>query len=184
MNHWLNRLLLSPIPIDRPSATRIASAILLPIVYQQGHWQLIFIRRSDHLRHHRGQNAFPGGRRDESDHSLQYTALREAHEEINLAPSQIKILAQLPAQAAGHYFTMTPFIGLIRGRPKLLANPSEVAEIFKLPLDPFLQTRHYQRLPVTFEGHPRLIDFIQVENRIIWGATAAVLYKLAQTVSY
>ncbi|MFM2483880.1 CoA pyrophosphatase [Celerinatantimonas yamalensis] len=180
--HWLNRLILtadvnlSPIP-----AERIASAVLLPIYQDTHNWRLIMIRRSQQMRHHRGQFAFPGGRKDDNDASLRDTALRETFEEIQLSAQHIDVIAQLPNQDAGQSFTMTPFVGMVHDTSQIKANPYEVSEIFTLPLEPLLQTRHYSHLAIYRRGTLQTIHFIEIENRVIWGATAAVLYRLAQT---
>lgn len=180
MQNWLSKLILTPgqaIMDNRPQ--RIASAVLLPVFKQDNHWRLIFIRRSNTLRHHKGQFAFPGGRFEPEDRELSATALREAYEEIRLEQHQVKLIAKLPAQDAGKRFTMTPYVGLLLQEPQLYPNTAEVTEIFHLPLDPFLQPRHYQHLKAPDGHNQRVIYFIEVNDRVIWGATAAVLYRLA-----
>lgn len=184
MQNWLSKLILSPgYSIADNRSQRIASAVLLPVFEQNKHWRLIFIRRSNTLRHHKGQFAFPGGRFDPQDNDLSTTALREAYEEIRLEQHQVELIAKLPNQDAGNRFTMTPYIGLLQNKPKLYPNTAEVTEIFHLPLEPFLQPRHYQRLKSSDGQTTRTIYFIEVNNRIIWGATAGVLYGLACRVT-
>ncbi|CAG9296525.1 NUDIX hydrolase [Celerinatantimonas diazotrophica] len=180
MQNWLSKLILTPdYPITDDCPQRIASAVLLPVFKQNQQWRLIFIRRSHTLAHHKGQFAFPGGRFETEDNNLSVTALREAYEEIRLEQHQVKLIAKLPNQDAGKRFTMTPYVGLLQHKPQLYPNTAEVTEIFHLPLDPFLQPRHYLRLKTSDGQNKRVIDFIEVNNRVIWGATAAVLYQLA-----
>ncbi len=60
------------------------AAVLVPIVERDGHYNVIFTRRSFYLRAHAGQISFPGGRFDENDENIVQTAMREAYEEIGL----------------------------------------------------------------------------------------------------
>lgn len=178
--NWLSKLLLTPQQLnDDAHHDRIASAVLLPIYCYQQQWQIILTRRSMLLKHHAGQFSFPGGRYEHSDQTLQYTALRESYEEIGLLPDKVTIISQLPNQNAGHHYVMAPFIGLLEQPFSLSANPEEVDEIIHLPLAPLLDCKNYQLLHITRAQQPQTLYFINIQGYVIWGATAAVLYRLA-----
>jgi len=81
------------------------AAVLVPIIEQHGALHVILTMRSSALKHHPGQIAFPGGKLDESDMSLEDTALREANEEIGLPRDVVNVLGQLPTHE-----TVTGFI--------------------------------------------------------------------------
>ena len=70
------------------------AAVLLPIV-ERDEPTLLFTRRAGHLKQHAGQVAFPGGKREPQDPDLLTTALREAEEEIALAPGRVRLLGRL-----------------------------------------------------------------------------------------
>ena len=71
-------------PAGKPSLRD--SAVLIAITVHDDGFGVLLTRRADTLRSHTGQIAFPGGRCDEGETSVQ-AALREAHEEIGLDPA-------------------------------------------------------------------------------------------------
>lgn len=184
--NWLSHLLLNPM-VSKTSqlnetAERIEAAVLIPLYHNGQNWQLMMIRRSLKMRHHAGQIAFPGGCFEPSDQNLRATALRETNEEIGLNPQQVQILAQLPNQLAGDRFIMTPFIGMVTGKLELSANHDEVDEIIHIPFEPLLIPDNYLHMSVFRHQHAHMIHFIEINKKVIWGATANVLYQLAQLV--
>jgi len=100
--HFLNRFLLqnAPLaPVDIHPGTHDA-AVLIPIILRADGWTVLFTQRSWQLRHHPGQVCFPGGRKDNTDSSLQMTAIREMEEELGITEKQIRVL--------GNYLLGTP----------------------------------------------------------------------------
>ena len=89
------------------------AAVLIPIQERQDDDYLVLTKRADHLRTHKGQIAFPGGRVDAADADVIGTALREAQEEIGVDPACVKILGRLDEFTAGYGLIVTPVVGLI-----------------------------------------------------------------------
>lgn len=139
-------------------------------------WHLLFIRRAEHPHdRHSGEVAFPGGRVDPLDPDPVATALREAEEEIGLDPGQVEILGQLPAFHTVSGYRVTPVVGLIPWPLALRPDPTEVAEVFTLPLDWLREPghRHTRRWP--HPGHPQereVIFYQERDGRRLWGVTA------------
>lgn len=181
---WSHFNLLMP-PTAAPLLTRDdhagwrQAAVLIPLILQPDGLQLLLTRRSPHLRHHPGQISFPGGRRDPLDTSLQHTALRETHEELGIAPSMVQLLGQLPVHATHSQFLITPYLGVLRQMPTLQPAAGEVAEAFTLPLAPLLQTAAYGRWLLKRQGQTQEVFGVQLQGRLIWGATAHMLWQLA-----
>src|ERR1700746_3914701 len=96
INQRLARLRKGLDPADRLSRHRTGrgrgTAVLMPISELDGALPVVYIRRSDHVESHRGQVAFPGGRVDPTDETLLHTALREAQEEVGIAPASVDVL--------------------------------------------------------------------------------------------
>ena len=181
---WSHFNLLMP-PTAAPLLTRDdhagwrQAAVLIPLILQPDGLQLLLTRRSPHLRHHPGQISFPGGRRDPLDTSLQHTALRETHEELGIAPAMVQLLGQLPIHATHSQFLITPYLGVLRQMPTLQPAAGEVAEAFTLPLAPLLQTAAYGRWLLKRQGQTQEVFGVQLQGRLIWGATAHMLWQLA-----
>ena len=120
-------------PPSNPHKLRPA-AVLIPILAYDDAPRVILTKRASGLKHHPGQIAFPGGKVDPGDGSVEAAALREAQEEINLSPSAVEVLGRLPDHETVTCFAVTPIVGLIRDPGHLKAEPGEAEEIFSVPL--------------------------------------------------
>ncbi|OTA20747.1 coenzyme A pyrophosphatase [Xenorhabdus beddingii] len=157
------------------------AAVLLPIICKPEP-TLLFTLRSQSLRSHAGQVAFPGGAADPGDPSLIATALREAEEEVHLPQDKVQILGQLaPLDSIGGY-RVTPVIGLVSTPVSFRTNPTEVAKIFEVPLFDALSLPHYRYLDIKRRNQQHRIYFYWYQGQMIWGLTAAIIYRLAQQV--
>ncbi|RMX08580.1 CoA pyrophosphatase [Corticibacter populi] len=159
--------------------TPVRAAVLVPIV---GHAQptVLLTQRAAALRKHSGQIAFPGGRIDPGDVSAEAAALREAQEEIGLAPRRVEVLGELPSYVTGSGFEVVPVVGLVPPGLALHANPGEVDDIFEVPLAYLLNPanhRHqrYRQGEVSREWLSMPYQDAAGGERYIWGATASIL---------
>jgi len=111
------------------------AAVLIPIYAETPH-DVVFIERAQHLRRHAGEIGFPGGALDAGDAGdHERAALREVDEEIGIAPDRITIVGRLQAvRQRVNAFTVTPFIGVVRGAPPLVVDGNEVAATHRVPL--------------------------------------------------
>ena len=162
-----------------------AAAVLVPIVVREQRSTLLLTQRTWNLRHHSGQVAFPGGRLESFDASPVHAALREAQEEIGLEPARVEVIGPLPEYLTGTGFLVTPIVGLLHPGFALRPDPSEVADVFEVPLDFLMNPRHHQRRSIRIEGGAERTFFTmpyrvpgETEERFIWGATAAMLRNL------
>ncbi len=157
------------------------AAVLVPIVLHERPTVLL-TERTAHLSTHSGQVAFPGGRTDPGDLDAAATALREAHEEVGLAPQAVEVLGPLSTYVTGTCFIVTPVVGLVRPGAALQPNPDEVADVFEVPLDYLLDPAHHQRHLLQWQGQQRewfAMPYQDGEHtRFIWGATAGMLRNL------
>ena len=161
----------------REAASTVA-AVLIPVVAHAQGLTLLFTQRTTHLRSHSGQVAFPGGRAEPGDASAEFTALREAEEEIGLAPASVEVLARLPDYRTRTGFRVTPVVGLLTPPLSLTPDPHEVAEIFEVPLAFLMDQRNCQRRTREFLGQTVGYYVFEYQNRVIWGATAGMLVNL------
>src|SRR5687768_13176306 len=89
------------------------AAVLVPLVWQDDEWHLLFTRRTDRVESHKGQVSFPGGACDEGETIPEQTALREAEEEIGLDPHNVRVLGKLANLITISHFRVTPVVGVI-----------------------------------------------------------------------
>lgn len=168
--------------ITLPADRRLRPAgVLVPILVRNGIARVILTKRSSALKHHPGQISFPGGKQDEGDEDLIATALREAGEEIGLAPDNVEIIGQLPAHETVTGFLMTPVIARIKAPFPPRAEPGEVDEIFDVPLAHVLNPARFSIQSRRWRGSRRHYYTVPWGPYYIWGATARILKALADT---
>jgi 8-oxo-dGTP pyrophosphatase MutT (NUDIX family) len=156
------------------------AGVLIPVCLRPGGAQLVLTKRSSHLKHHPGQIAFPGGKVDPSDASVQAAALREAKEEIALQPEMVELIGALPTHETVTGFSMTPFLGLVRDEFTPVPERGEVEEVFYVPLAHVLDPAHYMIERRLWMGQWRRYYAVPFGPYYIWGATARILRGLAE----
>ena len=160
---------------------RINSAVLCPLYLSDGELHAVFTRRRDDLRRHAGEISFPGGRQDEDEPDLRITALREAEEEIGLAPDDVELVGALqPTPTIATNYAVYPFVGLIEPGRTWRPSAAEVAEVLELPLRRLREG--YARRRLLRRGVPFRTDVYCVDEHLIWGATARIVADLLARV--
>jgi 8-oxo-dGTP pyrophosphatase MutT (NUDIX family) len=158
-----------------------AAAVLVPLVARPEP-TLLLTQRTSHLSTHSGQIAFPGGKLDDTDASLEDAALREAEEEVGLQRRHVQVLGTLPIYTTGTAFIVTPVVAWVEPGFELQPNPGEVADVFEVPLSFLLNPAHHRRHAYEAEGVRREWFSMPYQDgateRFIWGATAGMLRNL------
>jgi 8-oxo-dGTP pyrophosphatase MutT (NUDIX family) len=160
------------------------ASVLIPVVKPSRHGpsQIVLTVRSPDLSSHAGQVSLPGGTREKQDSSGVMTALREAHEEIGLAPTEVQVIGRLGQILLPSGFEVTPVVGLVEATPTLTPCPVEVNEIFTAPTDLLMDPRSYRTTTMDYQGRPRTILELHYRGFRVWGATAAILHHLAREI--
>lgn len=168
--------------ITLPKIMRPA-AVLVGVVAQPSGAQVLLTRRNEHLRQHAGQVSFPGGGIDPSDTSPAAAALREAQEEIGLAPEQAQVLGYLDPLLTITGFRVQPTVVMLDPDFRAKPQPDEVAEVFQVPLDLLMDPAQLEAIPLTFSGRVRHVFQYRYSQQRIWGVTASILYNLRQRLA-
>jgi 8-oxo-dGTP pyrophosphatase MutT (NUDIX family) len=161
-----------------PEQSPVPAAVLVPIINQPVGPTLLFTQRTAHLYDHAGQISFPGGRVHVEDRDRIATALRETREEIGLLPERVQIIGRLPDYDIPTGFRVTPVVGWIEAPVELAPDPFEVAEIFEVPLQFFLNPANHKRHSRELRGLIRHYYAMPYGEHYIWGATAGMLHVL------
>src|SRR5215207_4815212 len=147
------------------------AAVLVPLVWQDAEWHLLFTRRTDTVESHKGQVSFPGGACDEGETTPEQTALREADEEIGLQVNDIKVLGRLTNLITISYFRVTPVVGVVKWPAVFRVGEHEVARIFTIPVAWLANPSN--RWQFEIPGTQRsLIAYHPYDGELLWGATA------------
>ncbi|HVW16942.1 MAG TPA: CoA pyrophosphatase [Solirubrobacteraceae bacterium] len=159
---------------------RIDAAVLVPLFVDAGGEPVVVLtrRRSD-LRRHAGEISFPGGRQDDDESDLRDTALREAFEEIGLAPGDVELVGALhPTPTVATNYAVYPFVGLIEAGREWTISEREVERVLELRVADL--RAGYARRQVLRRGLPLVTDTYVVGDDLVWGATARMLGELLE----
>ena len=153
------------------------AAVLIPIVARP-ELTVLLTQRTEALRRHAGQIAFPGGRMEPTDRDPIATALREAQEEIGLDPTFVEPLGYLDAYRTGTGFRIFPVASLVREGFTLKLDAREVADTFEVPLAFLMDEANHRTEARTWLGVERRFYAMPFEDRYIWGATAGIMKNM------
>jgi 8-oxo-dGTP pyrophosphatase MutT (NUDIX family) len=145
-------------------------------------FDVVYTLRSEHLPSHKGQVAFPGGKRDGLEESLQ-TALRESAEEVGIAPSDVHIVGALDdvSTMAGQ-FIITPWVGVLPADYAFRPDPSEVADVFFVRLSALGDPRYHASAKKHWGGNSYDVPIITAGRHEIWGATHEITKNFLEVV--
>jgi len=162
--------------------TLTPAAVLVALVDRPQGFTVMLTQRTDHLRDHAGQISFPGGKIEKHDEDPVATALREAEEEVGLAPHVVEVVGSLDRYVTRTGFAVTPVVAFVDPPFTINPDPFEVAEVFEVPLRHFLTPENRQRHSYEVEGVKRHFYAMPYNDYYIWGATAGMLVNLVDVL--
>lgn len=176
------------------------AAVLVPLIWDNDQFAVLFEVRSAHLAWQPGEICFPGGRIEMSDKTPMDAAVRETREELGLKTEQIQILGSLHEVVSPIGVRLYPFAGYISDVQDITVSPGEVAEVFSVPLSFLLEhdpiVGHMERCTRPLADFPfdllpgyseqwksrknYKVLFYKYEQYVIWGLTAQVLHNFLE----
>jgi 8-oxo-dGTP pyrophosphatase MutT (NUDIX family) len=157
-------------------ASRVSSAVLIPVFLKKQDYYILFTKRTEKVRDHKGQISFPGGAYEEQDGSLITTALRECTEEVGLAADLVEVLGELDDMyTLGTNYVITPFIAIIPWPYQLKTDPTEVDRIIEVPVSALLDKSCLSQGTDVLNDEPITTYSYRYQGEVIWGATARIL---------
>lgn len=152
------------------------AAVLMPIT-RAANPEFILTMRPKTMPTHAGQVAFPGGRHEKGE-TIRDTAFREAHEEVGLVREAVELLGQLSPLTSRHGMKVTPYVGLVAADFPLVADSREVDEIFRVPVEFFLDTPPQLTQPINIFGQYFRLPNYYYGDKHIWGLSAMMIIEL------
>ena len=170
----------TPRHLDHPDAA--PAAVLILVQEKSGELHVLFTERTHQVEHHKGQICFPGGACDDTDDSLEATALRETFEEIGVRPEDVRIVGQLDDMVTISNFRVTPYVGFLSSEASydFVVNEHEVAQVVEVPLAHLLDERNMELEVRQHQGREVLVPAFSYNGHRIWGATARMLHQFIE----
>ena len=177
---WNHAEILDLLPEGR---ALVEAAVLVGLVPRDQGIQVLLTRRTDVLRHHAGQVSFPGGRLETDDADAVAAAVRETFEEVGIASSRIHPLGYLDVYTTITGFRVLPVVATIATDYTARPDPSEVADVFEVPLAFLLDPDNLASLALEHRGRMRQVWEFRYPDQRIWGVTAAILLNLRERLA-
>lgn len=154
------------------------AAVLIPVVDHGSEAHVLLTKRTEKLRSHSGQVAFPGGAVDPTDASPEHAAVRETLEEIGLGAADIEIVGRMPGYVTGSGYRIVPVLGIVRPGYFLTINEDEVDDAFEVPLSFLMDPSNHRRESRIWQEKERFYYTMPFGERYIWGVTAGIIRTL------
>ena len=189
--------------VAKPMDVKGNYSVLIPLIYNNDRWEIIYELRSKDMNTQPGEVSFPGGRL-ENNETFKQTAIRETVEELGIKEENIEILGELDFLVSYANFTIHCFLGIIEGvkLDDMDVNPDEVDHIFTVPVDFFLKREPlmyelalrteendsfpYELIPrgrgYNFREGRHKVLFYLFEDYIIWGFTARMTKQFVEII--
>ena len=157
---------------------RESAVLMLFAPAADGGEDVVLTERAHHLRSHPAQVSFPGGSLEEGEDPTA-AALREAQEEVGIAPETVDVVAELPALfLSPSQHVVTPVLAWWpTPTPFAAVDAGEVHRAERVRVDHLLDAsiRFTTVHPMGFEG-----PAFEVDGLYVWGFTAMLFSRVMQ----
>lgn len=161
----------------RENAVRDA-AVLIAVTERAGMCHMVLTKRTDKLRTHSGQIAFPGGRIDSTDASSTDAALRECEEETGIDRAHVDVIGAMPDYLSGSGFRIRPVLAVLNPGFSIVPNHDEVDRVFDVPLSFLMDETNHRMSTRRWKERDHYLWEIPYKDRYIWGVTAGIIRQV------
>lgn len=159
------------------------AGVLLLLYPRNDDLTIIFTKRTTYDGPHSGQISLPGGKIETFDSSIIETALREAHEEIGINPSDVEVLGMLtPLIIPVSNFEVAPVVGYMKKPSDFIIDPSEVDYLIEVSFSHLVDPRIVKQKKMLLHDQMSLIPFYLIDDHEIWGATAMIISEFVELI--
>jgi len=160
----------------------IPAAVLILLYLADNEIYFFLTKRTDDLKHHKGQISLPGGTQ-EGNEKLIDTALRETQEEIGINKNSISIIGTItPLFVPVTGFMIYPFIGYSLNKLGPKPNPVEVATIFSVNISDLLNKENRTIEQRNIRGYDVQVPYFKLNDYKVWGATSMILSEFRDLI--
>lgn len=154
-------------------------AVLIFLYPMKGSVYTVLIKRQHDGGVHSGQISFPGGKMEEQDQNGYETALREAHEEVNIHPGSVHVAGHLTElYIPPSNFLVLPVVAYSERKPGLKPEPMEVAAIMQVDLLRLKREFPVKKRIIKVRGDAINAPYFDIEGETVWGATAMIMSEM------
>ena len=168
------------LPFSKINST--AAAVLILLYLADNEIYFFLTKRTDELKHHKGQISLPGGTQ-EGNEKLIDTALRETQEEIGINKTSISIIGTItPLFVPVTGFMIYPFIGYSLNKLDPKMDPVEVAAIFSVNISDLLNKENRTVEQRNIRGYDVQVPYFKLNDYKVWGATSMILSEFRDLI--
>ncbi len=160
------------------------AAVTVPLFLKEGVWNVLLTRRTQGVRHHKGEISFPGGAMDDGDASLLETALRETEEEVGIKRGAITLLGELDDIRTMSRFRVSPFVMTFPYPYLFQVCRAEIDEVLEISLAGLQTEARLEEKIAEYEGERASVYYYYYRSVVVWGATAKILKQLLDLVDF
>ncbi len=160
------------------------AAVTVPLFLKDGQWCVLLTKRTQKVRHHKGEISFPGGAKDDGDASLLETALRETEEEVGIRREDVTLLGELDDIRTLSHFRVSPFVITFPYPYPYTVCDTEIDTLLEIPLVGLQKEARLEERPAIYEGSSATVYFYYYRDVVIWGATAKILKQLLDRIDF
>lgn len=161
------------------------AAVLLLIYKDQNDQRVVFIKRNVYNGPHSGQVSLPGGMKEEADTDFKATAIRETVEETGVLESDIEIVGALtPMHIPVSNFCVYPFVGWSEVLPDFHPDKNEVQYLICPTLELLFHPEIKKRGTFKRRGESIITPYFDIDEEMIWGATAMIISEFIYLFDY